>query len=196
MFLFIDTETTGLPPYQNNVYPKKLVATKNSAGWEGCRMVQVAWQLFDDSYSLVCERVHIIYPQNDRFPFTIPSAASNIHKITQAHAQTNGTSIEIVLEELERIVQRATLFVAHNVKFDINVLRSEAYRYEFFGLFKKLTDIPKFCTMFAYSGRGRFIKLSDMYTSLVGPLPDTTTLHRADVDVDLCAKIYMKMNPV
>jgi DNA polymerase III epsilon subunit-like protein len=195
-FLFIDTETTGLPPYEPNVYPKRLISTKNSASWNACRLVQIAWQVYDSHYNLVAKQQHIIHPDNPRFPFTIPTTSSNIHGITHKYAVECGTSIELVLDELDRVVQRSSLFIAHNVKFDINVLRSEAYRYQYQGLYKRLTDIPKFCTLLTYSPkRGKFIKLSDLYVQLFGALPNVC-LHQADVDVQLCAEVYMYMNPL
>ena len=84
MYLFFDTETTGLP--RNWKAP---VTDLNN--WP--RMVQIAWILCDDKGNRVETADYIIKPEN----FVIPQDASKVHGITTEKAINEGESLENVL---------------------------------------------------------------------------------------------------
>ncbi|RYY90346.1 MAG: 3'-5' exonuclease, partial [Chitinophagaceae bacterium] len=69
MYLFFDTETTGLP--RNWKAP-----VTDLANWP--RMVQLAWLLYDNKGTLVAQSDAIIKPEG----FRIPTDAAAIHGIT------------------------------------------------------------------------------------------------------------------
>jgi DNA polymerase-3 subunit alpha len=69
MFLILDTETTGLP----DKYDAPVSDVDN---WP--RLVQLAWQLFDDKGELIGSEDYIIRPEG----FTIPFSAQKIHGIS------------------------------------------------------------------------------------------------------------------
>ena len=73
MYLFFDTETTGLP----RNYKAPLTAFDN---WP--RMVQIAWMQYDESGSLLSETSYIIKPEG----YQIPEAVSKLHGITTERA--------------------------------------------------------------------------------------------------------------
>ena len=72
-YLIFDVETTGLPiEWEASVY--------DVDNWP--RVVQIAWQLYDDDKKLLKEYNFIIKPDG----YVIPNQASHIHNITTAKA--------------------------------------------------------------------------------------------------------------
>ncbi|MDP2042871.1 MAG: 3'-5' exonuclease, partial [Algoriphagus sp.] len=69
MYLFFDTETTGLPKN----YKAEITDLDN---WP--RLVQLAYLIYSPNGKLEVERNYILKPQN----FKIPLEATNIHGIT------------------------------------------------------------------------------------------------------------------
>lgn len=67
--LFFDTETTGLPINWN-------APVSDLNNWP--RLVQLAWQVYNENQKLIEEYNFIVKPKG----FSIPLEASNIHKIT------------------------------------------------------------------------------------------------------------------
>ena len=87
MYLFFDTETTGLPRnYQAPV--------SDSRNWP--RVVQIAWLITDAEGFEQKSAEYIIKPQG----FVIPKAASRIHRITNEVANRQGVELGPVLEEI------------------------------------------------------------------------------------------------
>lgn len=102
MFLFVDTETTGLNRISD-------------------RIVQIAWMITDRSGQLMEEENYIIKPMG----FRIPTAASKIHGITNSKADFVGVPIEPVLKKFRARTAKARVVVAHNLDFDLAILRCE-----------------------------------------------------------------------
>jgi DNA polymerase III epsilon subunit-like protein len=75
MFLFLDTETTGLPRYS---------ATDPVEKWP--RVVQLAWSLYSGDGNCESRNSFIIYPTD----FTIPMDSARIHGITTDRAKAKG----------------------------------------------------------------------------------------------------------
>lgn len=114
-YLFIDTETTGLPK------------DRNAAFWESENwpyIVQVSIIVMDSNMGKIAENDFILTPEN----YTISLSSSKIHGITNEYAQKHGTKRKIVLENLRVLLQTVDFVIGHNVDFDINVLRAEIYR--------------------------------------------------------------------
>ncbi len=182
MYLFFDTETTGLP--SNWQAP-----VTDLANWP--RLVQVAWILFDESGNEIERGDHIIKP----IGFSIPLDASNIHGITTEKANSDGVNLRYVLDEFDNQLEKAAYLVAHNIAFDEKIMGSEFLRNNM------LNSIPlkrKICTMLSttdyvgipgYYGN-KWPKLSELHNKLFGF--DFDEAHNAAADINATAKCFWK----
>lgn len=188
--LVIDTETTGLPPRLGRTE----VSPRNSNAWARCRLVQVAWLLFDSENGAEVSRAsHIINPAGE---FTIPEQAARIHGITDAVAAAEGVHLSEICAKLENILPRVETIVAHNMAFDHAVVASELWRAKQHSLHDQwVNQIPfRYCTMLQGCRRGeKWPRLYELYQRVLGKVLDPATLHRADADAAACAEIYWKM---
>jgi DNA polymerase-3 subunit epsilon len=176
--LFFDTETTGLPP--------RLEPTADTLPqWDGCRMVQIAWEVWSSNQKSECHS-YLIQPDG----FEIPEEAQRIHGISTAEALEKGLPLKRVLELFLRSMKGVRRMVAHNISFDVSILKSELLRA---GLAVKLPSL--YCTMKMGTPKGKkWMRLGEMYLSSFGRSAEETygELHRADVDVRCCADLYWK----
>jgi DNA polymerase III epsilon subunit-like protein len=129
MFLFLDTETTGLPKYS---------ATDPVEKWP--RVVQLAWSLYDSDGNRECRNSFIIYPTD----FSIPADSARIHGITTDRAKAEGVSLFKVLPQFNADVEKAETVVAHNLDFDLPIVTTEFLRCR---LETGLGEKHCFCTM-------------------------------------------------
>lgn len=117
LICILDTETTG--------FPRKKDYT-NLKAYDTARTVQISWMLFDRSGIKVRQRNYIIKPDNFRIPYFV----TKIHGITNKKANDEGVSIHHALKFLFKDLKRTRFFVGHNINFDLNVLKSECFRYK------------------------------------------------------------------
>lgn len=187
--LVVDTETTGLPPR----VARAEVSARHSEAWNQCRLVQIAWIVFDEAGKELSRRCHIVRPSG----FAIPEAAARIHGITDAVAAEQGVELAAVWDELTAVLPAIETVVAHNIAFDHSVIASELWRSERADMFAEWTDrIPfRYCTMLQGCRPGeKWPRLAELHDRLFADSPiDPESLHRADADADVCAKIYWKM---
>ncbi len=136
MYLFFDTETTGLP--KNWKAP-----VTDLDNWP--RLVQLAYFFFDAGGNKVSGGDFIIKPAG----FTIPAEAARIHGITTERAEKEGKDLRAVLNDFQDAVGRAEYLVAHNMSFDEKIIGAEFLR-------NKMPDsLPaktKICTMQSSTG--------------------------------------------
>ncbi len=183
MYLFFDTETTGLP-----VSWRAPVSALDN--WP--RLVQLAWLLCDQNGTPSERRSLIVRPEG----FEIPEAATAIHGITTAQAANEGFPLRHVLDDFAAAIDQSQLLVAHNVSYDQNVLGAEYLRT---GIESRLMGTPSLCTMeastefCAISGpRGfKWPTLSELYSRLFGRDPER--VHAAEVDVNTCAECFFEL---
>ena len=114
MYLIFDTETTGLP----NDFKAPITDTDN---WP--RVIQLAWQLHDNTGKLIEHKDFLIKPDG----FNIPIASEDIHGISTELALEQGESISNVIKSFSETLSKAQFIVGQNV-LDINVLGSEFIR--------------------------------------------------------------------
>lgn len=131
MYLFFDTETTGLP--KNWQAP-----LSDSDNWP--RMVQLAWMLYDTHGRQLASANEIIRPVG----FLIPEGASAIHGITQSRALREGRPLTEVLDRFDGMVRQSSILVAHNVSFDLSIVGAEFVR---MGMDSPLLSKKRICTM-------------------------------------------------
>jgi DNA polymerase-3 subunit alpha len=185
--LVIDTETTGLPKSRG-------VTEHNYNNWDGARLVQVAWELFDTDNKCIDKQVHIIIPNG----FQIPEVVVNIHGISTERAQLEGIPIEEIWKKLARALEFKPTLVAHNMQFDNDIILAEMYRAKNTGaiasdLIIRWIQSEKVCTMLMGTLPGqRWPKLIVLYERCFNRLPEGD-MHRADNDVRACADIYFHL---
>lgn len=83
MYLFFDTETTGLPRNRN-------APVSDLNNWP--RLVQIVWLLYDVSEKQISSHDYIIKPQG----FTIPSDSAKVHGISTERANKEGVPLKYV----------------------------------------------------------------------------------------------------
>lgn len=126
--LFFDTETTGFPddrlPMDHPDQP---------------HVVQLAAQLCRDTGEILMGFSVIINPG-----VPIPARAAEIHGITTEIASELGISLKSALGLFAHLYGRAGMTVAHNIKFDRQLMTIAASRNK--GI-ETYFSVPSFCTM-------------------------------------------------
>ena len=186
MYLFFDTETTGLP--RNWKAP-----VTDLDNWP--RMVQIAWILSDTKGNQIESDDFIIKPEN----FKIPLDASRIHGISTEKAINEGEELEKVLIKFNKLVEQADFIVAHNISFDEKIVGAELLRK---GIRSDFERKRKLCTMKASTDYCRlpglygykWPKLSELHIELFGA--DFDEAHDASVDINATEKCFWEMRKI
>jgi DNA polymerase III epsilon subunit-like protein len=189
MYLVFDTETTGLPCFAKGrqFYDPRAYKYYNTS-----RILSISWMVLDSKLQEVEKQTHYVYPDN----FEISPESIKIHGITKEMACEKGIPIRAVLLALEEVLQRNSTdtLVAHNIRFDINVLKSECHRYNCASILKTLESMKLYCTM----QNGKEIlslkknpKLSELYRDLYNS--DIQNAHDAEFDTLYCAKCFQAL---
>ena len=183
MYLFFDTETTGLPKN----YKAPVTDLKN---WP--RMIQIAWVLCDKNGNRIETSTNIIKPDG----FTIPTEASNVHGISTAKAIEEGRNLKTVLSEFNDLVNQADYIVAHNISFDEKIVGAEFIRTNINNSFdskKKICTMKSttnFCKIKGYYGY-KWPTLSELHIKLFGE--DFEGAHDALADIIATEKCFWKL---
>jgi len=186
MYLFFDTETTGLP-----LNWKAPVTNLNN--WP--RMVQLAYLYYNAEGNKIDSGDYIIKPEG----FTIPADVSRIHGITTKRAFEEGRELRTVLQEFNQLIDEAVVLVAHNMNFDEKILGAEFLR---MGMKNPIPAKQKICTM---ESTTRFCglpgpygykwpKLSELHRKLFGC--DFEEAHNAAVDITATAKCFWELRRI
>ena len=186
-FVF-DTETSGLPyKERGSNYDYKNLDHFNSS-----RLLSISWLLINDINEIVEKKTYYIKPDD----FEISEASINIHGLTKEFLNENGITIHEVLLNLNGLFTKynINLLIAHNIIFDINILKSELYRYQYNITLSKIARTETFCTMLGSQVRMnvyKWPKLSEAYTYFYNE--EITNAHDAEYDTLHCYKIYLKL---
>lgn len=184
MYLFFDTETTGLPDNWRASY--RLVDN-----WP--RMVQLGYAVIDENRKVINTRNIIIKPDG----FTIPVEASDIHRVTTERAMKEGIDVKDALQEFIEDVKKADVLVGHNIDFDMNIVGAELVRagiaeYPLFNkrrlcLMKSSTDFCQIPGSYGY----KWPTLSELHIKLFGR--DFEESHDAFEDVKATANCFFRL---
>ena len=182
MYLFFDTETTGLP----NNWKAPVTDLDN---WP--RLVQIGWILSDNG-TRVETGSFIIKPEN----FIIPAGASDVHGITTEKAISEGHDLSTILNQFNQLVAKSNSIVAHNISFDEKILGAELIRKDVQSNFE---NKPKLCTMKASTDYCqlpgpygyKWPKLTELHIKLFGK--DFEGAHDAFADIDATDKCFWEM---
>lgn len=183
MYLFFDTETTGLPKRWDAL-------ASDLENWP--RLVQIAWLYFDENGNEISNKSDIIKPEG----FVIPEEASNVHGISTKIAMEKGIDLKEVLKEFSDIMGETKFLIAHNMSFDEKIIDAEFIRK---GIRKSLFSPEKICTKEASTqyceipgNYGyKWPSLSELHIKLFGS--DFDDAHDALVDVKACAKCFFEL---
>jgi DNA polymerase-3 subunit epsilon len=176
MYLFFDTETTGANKAKD-------------------RTVQLAWLLVNEAGGEIEKKCFIIKPSG----FRIPSAAAAIHGISTEQAYAEGEELEYVLTEFLEALNEAQVIVAHNIDFDVAILRNDLAE---LGIEDPFSDKDRICTMRSstawcrishFNGRSGFKwpKLEELHYRLFGEYIDGA--HDALVDVEATKRCFFEL---
>lgn len=183
MYLFFDTETTGLPKNW-----KASVTDLNN--WP--RLVQLAFLFYDKNGSKISGGDYIIKPEG----FTIPTDASNIHGISTERAIREGKLLKTVLQEFQSLINQADYLVAHNMNFDEKIIGAEFLRNQMPDSTSKKRKIctmhstTNFCAIDGPYGY-KWPKLSELHYKLFGT--GFEEAHNAAVDINATAKCFWEL---
>lgn len=184
MYLFLDTETTGLAP--------SAVPTKgNFHSWP--RMLALGWQVVSaegevlDQHRLVVTDIHIV-EGSSKFPLRGPVLDAG-ERVCLIHA----------IDRVVTAIGKAFVVVGHNLRFDLGVIQSEQFRLGRFVTFPP-PRVRLQCTidlaaksravtkLYGLSGR---IPLDRLYTALFQK--QLSAHHDPLVDADACRQIYFAL---
>ncbi len=192
--LFIDTETTGLPLNDKDVYT-------NLNNWP--YLVQVALIIEDDNYGILAKRNIIMKPDG----YTIPESSTKIHGITNTKATTEGEQRDKVISFLDMALYNSNVIIGHNVSFDLNVVKSEIIRVKGMenALFTKkkqnvidtmkigidICKIPNLSFYYRQSQPYKYPKLDELYYTLFNKHFDNQ--HDAMADIQATYDCYYEL---
>lgn len=186
MYLFVDTEATGLPPSD----------IKHLWAWP--RLVQLGWILSEETGDVIMQDMAIIRPEG----YSIPGRVTRIHGISTKTAYEQGISLNNALKRFSQALRYSHFLIGHNIDFDYHVLLAEFHRKKINTLF---SNYPRFCTMksprvmeFVRIMRGsdhcQYPKLSELYRILFDERLQRS--HDALADAKTCADCFFELKKI
>lgn len=181
MHLFFDTETTGMVDFKaDHRSPTQPF------------LVQLGAILTDDAGKIRGEANLLMEPEG----WTIPPAVQAIHGISDDHCKAFGVKTAAALGLFSRFCGHAKTLVAHNIDFDIAILKSACHRA---GREFHLGSLNTFCTMKNAtsvvripSARGfKWPNLQEAHQHFFGKGFDGA--HDAMEDVRACMRVYFAL---
>jgi len=180
--LFFDTETTGF-------VRKNIPANDPSQA----RVCQLAAMLCDHEGNELGRINRIIRPDG----WYIPDRVAQIHGITTQRAEQEGVPVADALLEFSKMSDIASIYVAHNFKFDNDMMEIESFNTPTF-VWRPTTS---YCTMMratdvckipATRGSGyKWPKLMEIYKHLFGE--EFSGAHDAFADMVAMKRVYFEL---
>lgn len=191
MYLIFDTETTGLPVFNETGF-YRFPNYKHLNKYNPARLVSISWILANDKMELVKHVYHVIRPLD--FTIDNSSKAVEIHGITSEIAEEQGVPWHTMYDEFIQDLNQCHTIVAHNIQFDVSIMLSEMYRYNKENGIATFIEKNRMCTMKmgkAAMNQTKSPKLSALYEYLYNkPLENA---HNASYDTLYCYKSFAKM---
>lgn len=185
MYLFFDTETTGLPKN----WKASITDTDN---WP--RVTQLAWQVYDENGKLIREVCSLIKPDGWEIPKEDFFIENNM---STERCEKEGVRLIDILEDFVEQVDNSDYLIAHNMNFDEKVIGCEMVRMKlsFREEPKKLCTMQEstnYCKMkpFRY-GTYKWPSLLELHEKLFDEGFDGA--HDALADVKACAKSFFEL---
>lgn len=175
--LFFDTETSGM------------VEWKRPAGPHQPHIVQLAALLVGGRTGDELTYKAVIRPEG----WTISKEAEAVHGYSTERAVMDGVELWRAMWEFDRLIGRAGMVVAHNIKFDLLLVESEMIRLRLplrwpsqqFCTMDATTDI---CKLPGYYGQYKWPKLEEAYEHFFKKKLEGA--HDAMTDVRACREVF------
>lgn len=116
VYLFFDTETTGLPKNYN-------APSSDLDNWSP-RLVQLGWIMQNEDKRILSQANFIIKPEG----FEIPKASSDVHGITTERALAEGEDLKKIVYMFLGAARLADVIVGHNISYDMHIMGAEMIR--------------------------------------------------------------------
>ena len=180
-FLFIDTETSGLPKNWRAPYSKE-------NNWP--HILQMAWIIFDQHFVEIKRANHYI----ENSGFIIDKSAQKIHHITNDFLKLHGEPIQPIMQSFCADMKKFNpLVIGHFVELDFHMVNVELNRLGIESIFSLSTF---YCTMktsadYVTNTVISHLKLDKFYTILFNEEPDET--HNALIDALNTSKIFFHL---
>lgn len=155
-YLFIDTETSGLPKRWDKPYSKEGI-------WP--YIVQVSWVVYSKAGEEIIRKDHFISDDD----FVVSSGSFNIHGFSDQYRKEIGKPREVVMKDLSADLARyRPMIVGHFTELDLHMIGADFYRA---GLPNPALCYPAFCTMVATvklvrNPSASFLRLGQLYEQL------------------------------
>lgn len=184
MKLFFDTETTGKADFKASHEAKHQP-----------HIVQLGAVLTEDDGTERASIDLIIKPDG----WTIPEEAAAIHGITTEIAERCGVPLLHAASVFSRLLAQADTLVAHNIEFDVKMMRASFFRLgkpfsddgkTFYCTMKAATDICRLPGLYGY----KWPTLQEAHVHFLKE--EFKGAHSAIVDVLACKRIYFALNPL
>jgi DNA polymerase III subunit alpha len=156
MYMIIDTETNGLPITKKYCeYPSYNDLEK----YDSARIVQFTFMLCDNNLTELNLHDYIIYAES----FNINN--SEFHNITDEISRNDGYNFNTIADIFYKELKKCNYVIAHNIGFDINVIKSELYRRKLYHIIMELDKKIEICTMktfkYVVKAKNKFNKIKD-----------------------------------
>ena len=180
-YLFVDTETSGLPADWRRPYAE-------SGAWP--HVAQVAWLLYDAAGQLLKTENHYIKPSD----YDLTPASMQVHGLTLAYLHEHGAPRRQVMQRLhDDLLRYRPLVVGHFVQLDYHMVGVSFHRAD---LPNALLGLPTFCTMrlsgtFFQSWQHQYLRLTELYQRLFGQ--PMARQHDALADAQATAECYFEL---
>lgn len=192
MNIFIDTETSGMVTFDSarkgfQRFPKYTALDK----YDTARVVSICWLVCQHD-KIIEQGYYVIRPTT----FQISPESQAIHGISQEEAMSTGVELDGVLQEFQIALSKCKSIVAHNIEFDVNVIKSECHRLGMDALVEAIDTKHHVCTMLKgreFMNVKKRPKLTELYQHLYGE--ELKNAHNALADTMCCFKCYIKMFP-
>lgn len=183
MYLFFDTETNGKALNFN-------APATDLNNWP--RITQIGWQLYDENEKLINERYELIKPDG----WVVPTTQFFIdNNMSTERCEEFGKPLLEVITEFIKDIEQSEYLIAHNMKFDVNVLGAEFLRLKV----SANKNTKKICTMMESTNyckisgfRGyKWPTLTELHVKLFGE--EFKGAHDALTDVTACSKSFFEL---
>jgi len=121
MYCGFDTETTGLPGLPSGQRSYVFPDYRDLGKYDSARLIQVCFLLVNS------DGIQKTYTRLINSGVNITN--SEFHGITNAMVAGDGISLETFFLDLQEILSETNVLFAYNIQFDLNIIKSELFRY-------------------------------------------------------------------